>query len=90
MNKGDVLLRLNRTLEAKAAFEKALEYNPGYTDAVYNLANTYMQLGDEGNAEKNFRRALSQDGNHKLTLLNLAVLLEGNKGVASLKEAEEL
>ena len=90
MNKGDVLLRLNRTLEAKAAFEKALEYNPEYTDAVYNLGSTYMQLGDKQNAEKNFRRALLLNGNHKLSLLNLAVLLEENKGGVKLKEAEEL
>ena len=90
MNKGDVLLRLNRSLEAKAAFEKALEYNPEYTDAIYNLANTYMQLGDKENAEKSFRRALSLNRNHKLSLLNLAVLLEEGKGVAKLKESEEL
>ena len=86
MNKGDVLLRLNRTLEAKAAFEKALEYNPEYTDAVYNLGSTYMQLGDRENAENNFRRALLLDGNHKLSLLNMAVLLEESKGVV--KECE--
>ena len=90
MNKGDVLLRLNRTLEAKAAFEKALEYNPEYTDAVYNLGSTYMQLGDRENAENNFRRALLLDGNHKLSLLNMAVLLEESKGVVKLKEAEDM
>ena len=76
MNKGDLLLRLNRTEEAMRSFEAALKHNPHYTDAYYNLGTSLMQMGRRRDAELNYRRALSLDSTHVHTLLALAALLQ--------------
>lgn len=78
MNKGDLLLRLNQTEEAKLAFETALQHNPDYTDAHYNLGSALLQMGRRVHAEKSYRRALALDSNHIHTLLALAGLLQEN------------
>lgn len=76
MNKGDLLLHLNRTEEAKEAFEMALRHDPEYTDAHYNLGSAFLQLGRRRDAEKSFRAALRLDGNHIHALLGLSSLLQ--------------
>jgi tetratricopeptide (TPR) repeat protein len=76
MNKGDLLLHLNRTEEAREAFETALKHNPHYTDAHYNLGSAMLQLGRRGEAEKSYRDALRLDSNHVHALLGLASLLQ--------------
>lgn len=76
MNKGDLLLRLNQTEEAKLAFETALKHNPDYTDAHYNLGSALLQMGRRAQAEKSYRRALALDSNHIHSLLALAGLFQ--------------
>ncbi len=76
MNKGDLLLHLNQTDEARQAFETALRYNPEYTDAHYNLGSALLQMGRRSDAEKCYRRALALDANHIHALLSLAGLLQ--------------
>ena len=87
MNKGDLLLRMNKSLDAKRSFEKALQYNPEYTDAHYNLATALVQLGERRKAEMTYKRALAMDGRHIFSLLSLGTLLmeEGR-----LEEAKQL
>ncbi len=80
MNKGDLLLKLNKTEDAKISFQKALQYNPEYTDAHYNLGTAHLLLGDRVEAERCYKRALSLDKEHVYALLSLAgVLRELNK-----------
>ena len=80
MNKGDLLLKLNRTQDARASFEKALQFNPQYTDAHYNLGTAHLLLGDKVMAEKCYRQALLLDGGHVHALLSLSgVLRELNR-----------
>lgn len=80
MNKGDLLLKLNRTEDARQSFEKALQYNPEYTDAHYNLGTAFLLLGDRASAERSYRQAISLDSKHVYALLSLAgVLRELNK-----------
>ena len=75
MNKGDLLLRMNKSLDAKRSFEKALQYNPEYTDAHYNLATALVQLGERREAERTYKRALALNGGHIFSLLSLGTLL---------------
>lgn len=76
MNKGDLLLHMNRTEEAREAFETALAHHPQYTDAHYNLGSALVQLGQRREAEQSYRAALRIDGNHVHALLGLASLLQ--------------
>jgi len=90
MNKGDLLLKLNRTGEAKASFEKAIYYNPDYSDAHFNLGTAHVQLGQKTEAEKYFRKALLLDGHHLFSMMSLAFLLHESNEMEKLLEAEEL
>ena len=90
MNKGDVLLKMNRTTDAKLAFESAVHHNPEYTDAYYNLGTTHIQLGDKKEAERCYRTALSIDEGHLYSMFSLALLLQEFYGHDSRQEAQEL
>lgn len=90
MNKGDVLLKMNRTREAKQSFEKALEHNPEYSDAHYNLGTTYIQLGDKREAERCYRRALAIEEGHLYSSFSLAMLLQELYGKDGRDEARDL
>jgi tetratricopeptide (TPR) repeat protein len=54
---GIILSQTNRPVQAAMAFEKALEVNPGYTEASLNLAITYSDLGQYEKAREVFERA---------------------------------
>ena len=90
LNKGDVLLKLNRTLDAKTSFEKALYYNPEYTDALFNLGTAHMQLGEKREAERCYRQALALDERHYYSMLSLALLLKDSSEKKRKEEAEVL
>lgn len=90
LNKGDVLLKLNRTRDAKTSFEKALHYNPKYTDALFNLGTAHLQLGERGEAERCYRQALALDRHHLYSLLSLALLIKEDKDRRRKEEAEIL
>lgn len=79
MNKGDLLLHLNRTEEAREAFETALRHDPEYTDAHYNLGSAFLQMNRRTQAEKSYRTALRLDSNHIHALLGLAGLLQDER-----------
>ena len=90
LNRGDVLLKLNRTRDAKTSFEKALQYNPGYTDALFNLGTAHLQLGEKTEAEKCYRQTLALDGRHYYSMLSLALLIKDDKERTRKEEAEAL
>merc|ERR1712227_698399 len=45
INRGDILLRLNRTQEAKEVYQKALEYDPDHYQALLNSAILIQESG---------------------------------------------
>ena len=90
LNKGDVLLKMNRTHDAKTSFEKALYYNPEYADALFNLGTAHLQLGEKGEAERCYRQALAVDERHLYSMLSLALLLKESSEKKRREEAEVL
>ena len=90
MNKGDLLLKLNRTQEAITSFEKAIYHNPDYTDAHFNLGTAYVQFGMKEEAVKCYRRALLLDRRHVYSMMSLAILLQESNEKDKLLEAKEL
>ena len=74
INKGDLLLKLDRVEEAKQSFLNAVKYNPNYADAHFNLGSVYLRLEDLAKAEKHYKKALAIDPRHHLSLFNLGML----------------
>ena len=74
INKGDLLLKLDRVEEAKQSFLNAVKYNPNYADAHFNLGSVYLRLEDMSNAEKHYKKALAIDPRYHLSLFNLGML----------------
>jgi Flp pilus assembly protein TadD len=55
---GFVMARMGKVEEARANYEKALELDPGCASAHVNLAVTFVQEGNFGEAESHYRKAL--------------------------------
>jgi len=78
-------------------FQKAVDADPKNSDAYYNLASTYHQLGklhhretDLAQAESNYHRCLDNDPNHEDCYRGLAVLLVDKGHPEQAKELLEL
>ncbi|OQV18972.1 Transmembrane and TPR repeat-containing protein [Hypsibius exemplaris] len=56
INRGDVLLKMNRTDEAVAVYKKALEFNAENPDVFYNLAIVYLERQDPNTALEFFKQ----------------------------------
>ncbi|KOB68866.1 Uncharacterized protein OBRU01_17579 [Operophtera brumata] len=67
INRGDILIKLNRTKEAQEVYERALLYDSGNPDIYYN--------GDAECAERWFRAAVHLKPDFRSALFNLALLL---------------
>jgi Flp pilus assembly protein TadD len=55
---GFTMARLGKAEEARADYEKALELDPNCASAHFNLAVTFVQTGNFGEAESHYRQAL--------------------------------
>ncbi|XP_064417742.1 protein O-mannosyl-transferase TMTC3 [Latimeria chalumnae] len=76
ISRGELLLKMNRPLEAKDAYLRALELDKANADLWYNLAIVYIELKDPTEALKNFNQALELNPKHKLALFNSALLMQ--------------
>ena len=63
-------------LEARAAYERALEGDPGRADAHVNLGRLYHLAGERGRAEAHYRDAVRLAPDDPTPHFNLGVLLE--------------
>ncbi|XP_037032367.1 protein O-mannosyl-transferase Tmtc3 [Bradysia coprophila] len=76
INRGDVLIKLNRTKEAQDVFELALRYDKDNPDIHYNLGVVHLEQGKPTEALTSFNRALEIHPMHESALLNSAILLQ--------------
>lgn len=82
---GWALDRLKRHDEAEECLRKALEVDPDYDEAHYNLGYSYRKDGKFPLAEKHLKRAIEIDPKYQLAYAELGAMLTGQKDRA--KEA---
>ncbi|XP_053988593.1 protein O-mannosyl-transferase Tmtc3-like [Hylaeus volcanicus] len=76
INRGDVLVKLNRTKEAQEVYERALFYDSNNPDIYYNLGVVFLEQGKASQALAYLDKALEFDPEHEQALLNSAILLQ--------------
>lgn len=64
------------TAEARRAYERALDLDPGLAEAHVNLGRLYHEDGSHEKAEGHYRAAIEKDPEYALAHFNLGVLLE--------------
>jgi protein O-mannosyl-transferase len=72
-NLGDALKKAGRLSEAGSHFERALELQPAYPDALNNLATIYNSSGRRYEAMQLLSQTLILDPNHLQARSNLAI-----------------
>ncbi len=76
INRGDVLLKLNRSDEAQEVYERALGYDSENPDLHYNLGVVHIERGRPDQALGYFDTALRIDPDHVQALMNSAILMQ--------------
>ncbi|XP_022904598.2 protein O-mannosyl-transferase Tmtc3-like [Onthophagus taurus] len=76
INRGDILIKLNRTKEAQEVYERALLYDSNNPDIYYNLGVVFLEQGKASQALAYLDKALEFDPDHEQALLNSAILLQ--------------
>ncbi|XP_055629787.1 protein O-mannosyl-transferase Tmtc3-like [Toxorhynchites rutilus septentrionalis] len=76
INRGDILIKLNRTKEAQEVYERALLYDSTNPDIYYNLGVVFLEQGKASQALAYLDKALEFDPEHEQALLNSAILLQ--------------
>lgn len=90
-NNGCVLHSMSSDQEALASFQKAIELDPNYVDALASIASTQIRLEQFDEAEKNVTKALSIDPSHFVALQNQAAIEHARKNlIRALELAESL
>jgi tetratricopeptide (TPR) repeat protein len=69
-------LEMSNVEEAKDAYERVLELEPGHADAHVNLGRLLHESGAPAAAEQHYRAALEADPVHETAAFNLGVALE--------------
>ncbi|KAG8201524.1 hypothetical protein JTE90_011199 [Oedothorax gibbosus] len=75
LNRGDVLLKMNRTKEAEAMYQRALEFDDSNPDLYFNLGIVLMDQGRNVEALELFNKALNIEPDHEKSLEYSAVLI---------------
>ncbi|XP_022244376.1 transmembrane and TPR repeat-containing protein CG4050-like [Limulus polyphemus] len=76
LNRGDFLMKINRTKEAEAMYERALQYDTHNPDLYHNLGVLLMDQRKNQEALAMFNRALDIDPDHEQALVNSAILIQ--------------
>ncbi|XP_013772946.1 transmembrane and TPR repeat-containing protein CG4050-like [Limulus polyphemus] len=65
INRGDILIKLNRTQEAQDVYERALQFDSNNPDIYYNLGVVYLEQGKATQALVYFNKALTLEPEHE-------------------------
>ena len=84
INRGDVLIRMNRSDEALKIYQEALKYDENNADIHYNLAVVALEQHKPDLGMKYLDKALELDQNHPEALLNSAILIQ-ELGIQNMK-----
>ncbi|XP_015913361.2 protein O-mannosyl-transferase Tmtc3 [Parasteatoda tepidariorum] len=76
INRGDILIKLNKTSEAREVYEKALSLDNNNPDIYYNLGVVHLEQSKLTEALEYFDKALELDPEHEQALMNSAVLIQ--------------
>ncbi|XP_034653174.1 protein O-mannosyl-transferase Tmtc3 [Drosophila subobscura] len=76
INRGDILMKLNRTSQAQEVYEQALLYDSENADIYYNLGVVFLEQGKSQQAQVYFNKAIELYPEHEQALLNSAILLQ--------------
>ncbi|KAL7645009.1 UNVERIFIED_CONTAM: hypothetical protein RMT77_004833 [Armadillidium vulgare] len=76
INRGDILIKMNKTKEAQEVYERALFYDSSNPDIYYNLGVVLLEQGRPQQALAYLDKALEMDPEHQQALLNSAVLIQ--------------
>ncbi|XP_035280751.1 protein O-mannosyl-transferase TMTC3 [Anguilla anguilla] len=76
ISRGELLLKMNKPVEARDAYLRALELDRTNADLWYNLAIVNIEMKDPSEALKHFNQALDLNPRHKLALFNSALLMQ--------------
>lgn len=76
INRGDILMKLNRTAQAQEVYEQALLYDSENADIYYNLGVVFLEQGKSQQAHVYFNKAIDLYPEHEQALLNSAILLQ--------------
>lgn len=85
INRGDVLIKLNRTQEAWHVYEVALGLDKSNPDIYYNMGVVLIELGKPSDALQYFEKALLVSPDHEQALMNSAILIQ-ESGNAKLRD----
>ncbi|XP_035226369.1 protein O-mannosyl-transferase Tmtc3-like isoform X2 [Stegodyphus dumicola] len=80
INRGDILIRLNRTQEAQSVYERALLLDEANADIHYNLGVVFLEQRKTDLALLSFEKALKINPKHEQALLNSAILIQETGG----------
>jgi tetratricopeptide (TPR) repeat protein len=70
-NKGNILLALNRAVEAIEAHKKAIKLSPSYAEAYSNLGNVYLEMQDYQLAIDFYKKAINLESSNYDFKVNL-------------------
>lgn len=70
---GVALVNMQRTGEARRAFESALSLDPRYAPALVNIGNLHLEAGETGEALRYYERAVLSDDDYAPAHHNLGV-----------------
>ncbi|CAG2109221.1 unnamed protein product [Medioppia subpectinata] len=76
INRGDILIRMNRTREAQEVYEKALQFDSSNPDIYYNLGVVLLEQSKATQALVYFNKALELNPSHEQSLMNSAILIQ--------------
>lgn len=76
INRGDVLLKMNRSELAISVYKQALNFDPTNPDLHYNLGVVALDRGQEELGLKYLNQALEYEPNHPEALLNSVIVIQ--------------